>query len=425
MMNTQESSSALLNRYYGFSAFRPGQEDVIASIVGGHDTLALMPTGGGKSLCYQLPALVFRGATLVVSPLIALMKDQVDVLERRGIAASYINSSLTEKEIKKRTQATLAGKIKILYLAPERLESGFGEKLSDLSIDFAAIDEAHCVSTWGHDFRPDYRTIKRHLESLPRRPIVAAFTATATPEVKRDIIDQLGLYEPNVFIRGFDRPNLRFYTRAWLDEWSRDREVMRMVGRLEKPGIVYVGKRDKAEELSAYLSGSGVAALPYHAGMPTARRTEVQELFMSGRVPVVVATIAFGMGVDKADIRFVIHAGMPGTLEGYYQEAGRAGRDGGLAVCVLLHSAEDAALQEYFIRKNYDDSIDRGKPAEEAYAVRQVRHSKLRVMERYATARECRRRIILNYFGDPSVIANRDRNCGGCDFCLGQAHVVA
>ncbi len=409
----------LLSRYYGFGAFRPGQEEVIRSILGGRDTQALMPTGGGQSLCYQLPALVFPGITLVISPLIALMKDQVDVLQKRGIAASFVNSSLPEKEIKKRTQAVVSGKIKILYLAPERLESGFGETLKRLSIDFAAIDEAHCVSTWGHDFRPDYRMIRSHLKSLPRYPTVAAFTATATPEVKRDIIEQLGLREPQVFVRGFDRPNLRFYTRAWLDAYGRDREVVRLVKRLDKPGIIYVGKRDKAEELAVYLSGNGVGALPYHAGMPTEKRTAVQEMFMEGKVPIIVATIAFGMGVDKADIRFVIHAGMPGTLEGYYQESGRAGRDGEPATCVLLHSEEDSALQHYFIRKNYEESLERGKPADEAYAVREIKYQKLRVMEQYATARECRRKIILDYFDDPSARTGRTANCGGCDFCLG------
>jgi len=423
----------LLNRYYGFSEFRPGQEEVIKSILSGRDTLALMPTGGGKSLCYQLPALILHGVALVISPLIALMKDQVDTLQKRDIAASFINSSLSEKEIKKRTRAALDGKIKILYLAPERLQSGFGELLRNIPLDLVAIDEAHCVSMWGHDFRPSYRDIRRHLDLLPRRPIVSAFTATATPEVKRDIIDQLGLRRPQVFVRGFDRPNLRFYTHSWMSEYSRDREVVWLAQRLEKPGIVYVGRRDKAEGLAEYLSNRGVFSLPYHAGMQPEKRTAVQEMFMKDNVPVIVATIAFGLGVDKADIRFVIHAGMPGTLEGYYQEAGRAGRDGEPAICILLHSGEDSALQKYFIRKNYEESVGRGKPFEEAAAVREIKYQKLRVMERYVMAQECRRKIILDYFEDSSVRptkqffffgTNRGKNCGGCDFCLGHDHVV-
>ena len=406
----------LLKQHYGFTEFRPGQEEVIQSILDGHDTLAVMPTGGGKSLCYQLPALALAGTTLVISPLIALMKDQVDVLQKRGIASSFINSSLKEKEVKKRTKEALAGKIKILYIAPERLNSDFSQVLQHIPIELTAIDEAHCVSTWGHDFRPDYRLIKERIDSLPKRPVVSAFTATATPEVREDIAGRLGLKTPRIFVRGFDRPNLRFFTRGWLNEFVRDEEVLRLAKSLPKPGIIYAGKRSKSEELAEYLTENGVSALPYHAGLKTEKRIETQEAFMKDKVPVIVATIAFGMGVDKADVRFVIHAGMPSTLEGYYQEAGRAGRDAKPATCVLLHSAEDSALQNYFIQKAYEDSIDRGKPEEEAQAVRDVKYQKLKTMEQYGMANACRRKMILNYFGDEASC--QTSNCGACDHCL-------
>lgn len=407
----------LLKRYYKFNKFRPGQEEIIKSILSGRDTLAVMPTGGGKSLCYQLPALLLEGTTLVVSPLIALMKDQVDVLRKRGVAASFINSSLTEKDVKKRTGEALKGKIKILYIAPERLNSAFNSVLREIPVSLAAIDEAHCVSTWGHDFRPDYRVIKECIDSLPRRPIVAGFTATATPEVREDIAERLGLKNPQIFVKGFDRPNLRFFATGWLDEFSRDSEVLRLAKSLPKPGIVYVGKRDKSEELAEYLTESGVSALSYHAGLKTGERTAVQEEFMNGKASVIVATVAFGMGIDKADVRFVIHAGMPGTLERYYQEAGRAGRDSKPATCVLLHSGADSALQNYFIQENYEYSIERGKPAEEALAVRDLKYQKLKQMEKYVMANSCKRKIILDYFGDNNE--RKDENCHGCDYCLG------
>ncbi|MDA1337518.1 MAG: ATP-dependent DNA helicase [bacterium] len=406
----------LLKQYYGFTEFRPGQEEVIQSIIAGHDTFAVMPTGAGKSLCYQLPGLALKGTTLVISPLIALMKDQVDVLQKRGVAASFINSSLTEKEIRKRTGEALAGEIKILYIAPERLHSGFAAVLQEMPVSFVAIDEAHCVSSWGHDFRPDYRIIKEWLISLKRRPIVAGFTATATPDVRGDIIERLGLQKPKVFVRGFDRPNLRFFTQGWMSEFARDWEVLRLVQSFKKPGIVYVGKRSKAEELAQFLCDQGVQAMPYHAGLKTEERTAIQDAFMQDKVPVIVATIAFGMGIDKADVRFVIHAGMPGTLEGYYQEAGRAGRDLQPATCVLLHSGEDSALQNYFIRKNCEDSLARGKPSKEAFAVRSFKYEKLKKMEEYVMANACKRRIILDYFGDET--ARQNKNCGGCDHCL-------
>ncbi len=407
----------LLARYYGFSKFWPGQEETIENILKKRDTLALMPTGGGKSLCYQLPALIFKGTTLVISPLIALMKDQVDVLQKRGIKASFINSSLTEKEIAKRTKEILKGSVKILYLAPERLNSGFSKLLHKIPVSLVAIDEAHCVSTWGHDFRPDYRLIKKYIDLLPVRPVISAFTATATPEVKNDIIEQLGLKDPRVFTSGFDRPNLVFFTRPNMTEFSRDKEVLFLAKSLEKPGIIYVGRRDKAENLAEWLTNEGLSTFSYHAGLRNEERTRIQEAFMEDKVSIIVATIAFGMGVDKSNIRFVIHAGMPGTLEGYYQEAGRAGRDGKRSACILLHNPEDGILQNYFIRKSYEESLTRGKPFKEAVLVRKMKKKKLRLMENYVIQKKCRRSIILSYFGDKD--AYRVKNCNGCDYCLG------
>lgn len=411
-----QSLPELLKTHYGFSSFRPGQEEVMQSILSGRDTLALMPTGGGKSLCYQLPALGLPGTTVVISPLIALMKDQVDALKTRGIAACFINSSLPPDEIDRRTQEVLHGKMKLLYIAPERLATGFTKTLRKLPISLIAIDEAHCVSAWGHDFRPDYLEIEKHVALLPKRPTLSAFTATATPEVKADIIKRLGLVNPQTFVRGFDRPNLRFLTRAWLSDGARDEEVLRLVRSHAGSGIVYCGTRDKTEELAQYLCAHGVAALPYHAGMKTEERTHAQEQFMRDNASVITATIAFGMGVDKPDVRYVIHAHMPGSLENYYQEAGRAGRDGVLAHCMLLHSARDGALHEFFIRKNFEESLERGKPLQEAIVVRMMKFEKLKKVEEYATGHTCRRKLILDYFDDRSSV--RQDNCGGCDHCL-------
>ncbi len=407
----------LLKSHYGFSKFRAGQREIISSILAGHDTLALMPTGGGKSLCFQLPALALPGMTLVISPLIALMKDQVDALLARGIAASFINSSLEEEEINRRTKEILRGKVKLLYVAPERLAAGFFEIVERLPIDLIAVDEAHCISSWGHDFRPDYLTIPEYIGKMPERPIVSAFTATATPEVKADIIKRLGLKQPNTFVRGFDRPNLRFFTRGWFNDYQRDQEILRLVRSLQGPGIIYCGTRDKTEELASFLSDEGIITSPYHAGMDGGERTFVQNEFMRGKVRVIAATIAFGMGVDKPDIRFVIHAHLPASLENYYQEAGRAGRDGNLAYCILLYGSQDAALHEYFIRKNRDESVQNGKSRIEATRVALMRGSKLRKMQEYSTKPNCRRKAILQYFGDETIDTLAD-NCRACDYCL-------
>src|SRR3989338_698311 len=405
-----------LQSRYGFSEFRPGQEEVVASILSGRDTLALMPTGGGKSLCYQLPALQLPGTTIVISPLIALMKDQVDGLRSKGIAASFINSSLSDDEVSERTLEFLAGQLKLMYIAPERLANGFINSLQQVPIALVAVDEAHCISSWGHDFRPDYMSIASYIDQLPKRPVVAAFTATATPEVKDDICRRLVLQNPNIFVRGFDRPNLKFVAKGNLRDRERDEEVLRLARKLEGSGIIYCGTRDKTEELAMFLQEEGEAAAYYHAGMESEERSLVQEAFMKGEVRIIVATIAFGMGVDKADVRFVIHAHLPASLENYYQEAGRAGRDNMPSTCVLLASPKDQALHQYFIKKNYEEAIKSGSDSEEANMVRQMRVRKLHQMYNYVKSAFCRRLVILNYFYDQSTA--RVRNCQGCDICV-------
>ncbi|MDH4330454.1 MAG: ATP-dependent DNA helicase [Candidatus Moranbacteria bacterium] len=407
-----------LKKYFNFSKFRSGQEEIVESIVGGKDVIALMPTGGGKSLCYQLPAVLFENLTVVISPLIALMKDQVDALNARGIGATFINSSLSEKEIQKRIDDILKKKTKILYIAPERLgNSAFQKFFNELEIDFLAVDEAHCVSQWGHDFRPDYLNLKENISKLKKRPIVAAFTATATPEVKKDISVRLGLRDPEVFVRGFDRPNLRFFVRANMKKSDRRTEALRLIKKLEGSGIVYAITKKEAEAMADFLVDNGVSAACYHAGMNAEKRSEVQNGFMENKFKVIVATVAFGMGVDKADVRFVIHIGMPGSLEGYYQEAGRAGRDGELAYCILLHNGGDAGLYHFFIQGDKRQMISQGKSWDEINSVVSMKYEKVNNMKKYVEDDACRRKVILEYFDDPDL-ENSATNCGGCDVCL-------
>ncbi|MDQ1284320.1 MAG: ATP-dependent helicase RecQ [Patescibacteria group bacterium] len=408
-----------LQKYFNFADFRPGQREIVEAITSGKDTVALMPTGGGKSLCYQLPAIIFPGLTVVVSPLIALMKDQVDALSARGIAATFINSSINSAEVGRRVADIKSGRTKILYIAPERLGApGFQKFFSELKVDFLAVDEAHCVSQWGHDFRPDYLNIKNHIKNLKRRPIVAAFTATATPEVKDDIITRLELREPAVFVRGFDRPNLKFLVQCDLKPKERYAEILRIVKSLDGSGVVYALTRKETEIIAGYLQENGVKTAAYHAGMEAARREKIQNDFMENNFQVIVATIAFGMGVDKSDVRYVIHSGMPGSLEGYYQEAGRAGRDGEKAYCVLLHSKKDTNTHKFFIRANHNDMLGQGKSWQEASRISDIKYDRLDKIMRYATERKCRRKMILEYFSDPEV-KNHSGNCRGCDVCLG------
>jgi ATP-dependent DNA helicase RecQ len=338
----------VLEKYFGFREFLDAQEEVITAITGGADALVVMPTGGGKSLCYQLPALLLEGTTVVVSPLIALMKDQVDALQRRGIAATLINSSLTPSEQQERIRALARGEFKLVYIAPERFRSrSFLEALGQSTIALFAVDEAHCLSMWGHDFRPDYFRLDQVLETLGR-PQVAAFTATATPEVRRDILTHLRLREPREFVAGFARPNLKLLITHVANEPQKYERLNALI-RENKTGIVYCSTRKRVEAVAETLKLAKISSILYHGGMNDEEREQAQNEFMQGRRDIVVATNAFGMGIDRADIRFVVHFDVPGSVEAYYQEAGRAGRDGEAATCELLFNHADTRVQEFFI----------------------------------------------------------------------------
>lgn len=407
----------LLKEYWGFSQFRHGQEEVISAVLTGKDVLAVMPTGAGKSLCYQLPALTVSGLTVIVSPLIALMKDQVGALKARGIPAEFVNSTLELNEISAIMDAVRDGEVRILYIAPERFQSeAFIDIFEELPIALFAIDEAHCVSQWGHDFRPDYMKLKERIARMRPRPMVIACTATATPEVKEDIITQLGLKSPEVFVRGFDRPNLRWEVMQGMKNFERDAQILHEIKHTEGSGIVYAGTRDRSEEIARMLVSHDISALPYHAGMETEDRRKAQDAFMENRARIIVATVAFGMGIDKPDVRFVIHGAMPGSLEAYYQEAGRAGRDGKPARCLLLHAWADKHLHEYFIKRGFKEMVDKGKNRKEAEVYANLRTARLERMTGYVTTYQCRRRKILEYFGDPAAL--HIRNCKSCDRCM-------
>ncbi len=340
----------LLKAHFGYESFRPGQEQAIDSVISGRDTLVIMPTGGGKSLIYQLPALILEGVTLVISPLISLMKDQVDSLTKVGIPATYINSALSPQETIGRLREVKDGKYKLVYIAPERFYNlEFIQVLAEIKVSLFAIDEAHCISQWGHDFRPSYLRLKEAAKLVGRPPLLA-LTATATPEVRQDIAKQLALSNPEMIITGFARPNLQFGIIPASDS-AKVEIVMQTIESLpNQSGIVYVGTRNKADELLAILNDYQIRAVGYHAGMDAESRQWVQDSFMSGEAQVVVATNAFGLGINKKDIRFVIHHDLPGTIEAYYQEAGRAGRDGQSSYCLLLYSPKDRYLREFFIK---------------------------------------------------------------------------
>ncbi|HEX8423167.1 MAG TPA: RecQ family ATP-dependent DNA helicase [Pyrinomonadaceae bacterium] len=353
-MSTLDSALAALREHFNFETFRAGQREVIEAVLAGHDTVVVMPTGGGKSLCFQLPALMNEGATIVVSPLIALMKDQVDALHARGLPATFINSSLDFEEQKARIAGIRQGRYKLVYVAPERFRSAhFVETLKGVNVSLFAVDEAHCVSTWGHDFRPDFLRLKAAIEEIGR-PQVVALTATATPHVRADIIEQLGLREPRAYVSGFDRPNLSIKVVHTLKEREKIAHVKSLAAAAHGgSGIIYSSTRKSVEQVARRLKDAGLSVVAYHAGMEEAERTRAQDDFMSGRVQMIVATNAFGMGIDKADIRFVIHYHLPGSIEAYYQEIGRAGRDGLPATCVLLFNYADKRTQDYFIEGSY------------------------------------------------------------------------
>ncbi len=394
----------LLKQYFGYDEFRPLQEEVIENVIAGRDSLVIMPTGGGKSLCYQLPALRFEGVTLVVSPLIALMKDQVDSLKAIGIKAEFINSTLTYEAASRVRGEALRGDLKILYVAPERLAlDSFQAFLSNLNISLVAIDEAHCISEWGHDFRPDYRNLGLFRRNFPNVPFIA-LTATATPRVRDDIVNQLGLISRQRFVASFNRSNLTYQVRPKRNAF--DQLVELLENRRGQPVIVYCHSRKETEELAVDLRNLGHDANAYHAGLDTRVRRQTQEGFIAGEFPIVVATIAFGMGIDKPDVRLVVHYSIPKSLEAYYQETGRAGRDGLPSDCVLLYSYGDKSRQEYFIDQIEDD------------AERQRSRDKLDQVIEYSQLTTCRRRFLLDYFGDETLTNGvREPDCQGCDIC--------
>jgi len=408
-----------LKQYFNFTKFKPGQEEIIDTILQRQDVVALMPTGGGKSLCYQLPAVINEKLTIVISPLIALMKDQVDSLKARKIKADFINSSQSFNEIQQIIGKLKKQELQILYVAPERLKNlEFQQLFEDITVDFIAIDEAHCVSQWGHDFRADYMKIKDFIARFSFRPTVGAFTATATPEVRKDIVKHLELQQPKIFVRGFDRPNLQFFVQADLKDKQRPQIALNIIEKIKGSGIIYTLTRKQTEQIATFFNEQGISAQAYHAGMNNHARSNVQDLFMENKIKIIVATVAFGMGVNKADIRFVIHLGMPASLENYYQETGRAGRDNELAYCILLSSKKDFALQSFFVKKSREDMMNKGYSFKEIQKLINIRYEKINKMKEYVNSQTCRRKIILEYFADPDI-NKYNNNCGNCDICMG------
>ncbi|SFD42086.1 DNA helicase RecQ [Clostridium uliginosum] len=398
---------ALLEKYYGYKSFRKGQEDIISTIVNGSDVLAIMPTGGGKSICYQIPALIFEGLTIVISPLISLMKDQVDALKDMGIQGELINSSISAIEENKVINNIKEGKCKILYIAPERLESSsFLNVISNCNISQIAIDEAHCISQWGHDFRTSYTKVSGFIRLLKKRPIITAFTATASEEVREDIVRLLNLNNPKIFITGFDRENLFINVIKSGDKKSYLHNYIS--NNKEASGVIYAATRKEVNNICEELCTKGYSATKYHAGLSENDRKKNQEDFIYDRVNLMVATNAFGMGIDKPNIRFVIHYNMPKNIEGYYQEIGRAGRDGEKSECILLFSPQDVQIQKYLIEQSIEN-IER----------KNNQYNKLNQMTDFVYSNECYRKYILDCFGEIY-----DHNCDNCSNCLNEGELV-
>lgn len=403
----------LLKKYYGYTSFRGGQEEIIRQILAGRDVTAIMPTGAGKSVCYQLPALALGGITLVVSPLISLMQDQVRSLLAMGVRAAYLNSTLTPRQMQLATENARRGIYKIIYVAPERLMTEeFLRFACEADIKLLAVDEAHCISQWGHDFRPSYLQVGEFVRALPRRPVVAAFTATATERVRQDIITQLGMNRPFSLVTGFDRENLFLGVYQPPD---KDTFLLNYVANhAEQSGIIYCGTRKRVDETARLLTDNGYPALPYHAGMNDSDRKHHQEEFIYDRTRLIVATNAFGMGIDKPNVRYVIHYNMPQNLEEYYQQAGRAGRDGEPAECILLYSGRDVMAARYMILHNRD--VENEAPEERQKQI-DAELEKLKLMTFYAASDTvCLRKRLLNYFGE-----RFSAPCGQCSVCRGDS----
>lgn len=400
----------ILKTYFGYDSFRSGQEDIIHAILSGRDALAIMPTGAGKSVCYQVPALLLSGITLVISPLISLMQDQVKSLNEAGIHAAFINSSLTEAQISKALKLASDGTYKIIYVAPERLESaGFMQFASDTEISMVTVDEAHCISQWGQDFRPSYLKIVDFIERMPKRPIVSAFTATATNEVKTDIECILKLDNPNIVVTGFDRENL-YYSVEHISGKQKEQFIVDYIQKHpDESGIIYCATRKNVDMLYENLFKIGVPVTRYHAGVDNSERKKSQDDFIYDRAQIIIATNAFGMGIDKSNVRFVIHYNMPQSMENYYQEAGRAGRDGESAQCVLLFSPQDVMINRFLLEKKEFEEMEN----EDIELVRQRDAHRLQLMEGYCKTTSCLRKYILEYFGE-KVMAPCD-NCGNCN----------
>ena len=402
-MANKELLTSTLKKYFGFDTFKGNQEAIMENLLDGNDTFVLMPTGGGKSLCYQLPSLIMEGTAIVISPLIALMKNQVDAMrnysDEDGVA-HFLNSSLNKQAIDQVKEDVVSGKTRLLYVAPESLTKEDNiEFLKTVKISFYAVDEAHCISEWGHDFRPEYRRIRPIINEIGKRPVIA-LTATATPKVQHDIQKNLGMTDAKVFKSSFNRPNLYYEVRNKTS--NIDKDIIKFIkDRPGKSGIVYCLSRKKVEELAQILQVNDIRALPYHAGMDTATRTANQDAFLQEDVDVIVATIAFGMGIDKPDVRFVIHYDIPKSLEGYYQETGRAGRDGGEGLCITFYTNKDLQKLEKFMQ---------GKPVAEQEIGKQL----LLETAAYAESSVCRRKTLLHYFGEEYT----EDNCGNCDNCL-------
>lgn len=392
-----EKATNILQETFGFKTFRPAQEKVLRNLFEGKDTLALLPTGGGKSICYQIPALVFPGTCIVVSPLLALMKDQVDALTENGVPAAALNSQSSPEDVKQIWSQAVKGKLKLLYLSPERLQFEIDGLLSKIQISLFAIDEAHCISEWGHDFRPEYAELHTLRQRFPETPMLA-LTATADAATRRDIRKQLEIPEENVVLSSFDRPNLNLDVRINVPKKSKFEEIIKLIRRHpNEPGIIYCLSRKNTEKVADELNDAGIAANAYHAGLETEDRIRIQEDFLDDKIQVICATTAFGMGIDKPDIRFIVHYNTPKSMESYYQEIGRAGRDGMPAETLFFYSDQDMVMLSKF--------------AEES-GQRDLQREKLRRIEHYATSPICRRRILLSYFGEIF-----DHDCKHCDIC--------